>query len=497
MIKLFKMKKSIYILTLLFLTSTSQAQVTFNIAYELPSYEYVHGLVQDSNGDYIISGTSGSFQDDVNAQAFIMRVDVNGAWKWFKYYGTPEVDNGQNVSLMANGDLGICGYSDGNRPNDYDIFMIRTDNNGDQLWMKFYGGDSWDIANYSRKTQDDGFIIVGKTYSFGAGAADAYMIRTDSNGDTLWTRTFGTALNEEFNGVVATADGGFAAIGYTESSQNGMKDAYLVKVDANGNLLWERQFGGARDDIGNFIDETHEGDIIWTGSNSSDVNSNGNSDIENYRLDANGNDLFTRILTNYGQQTFNEVPHVIHQTKDNRYIIAAFSEGLWVDQHDFLLLRVNNQCGWEWGRIYSCVPYSEEIIGDMIVAQDSGFVVALSTTHGDGPTNVQLVKMDQNGLGNSDDCFIGVDEIENNDAGFSFYPNPTTEFLTIRPQTLLEQGKAAKLNVYDNTGRTVLFPITLVHNRESKIDVGKLPTGIYYMQIVLKDGVIGRSFLKK
>jgi hypothetical protein len=481
---------------LIALTTSVFAQVQFNIAFELPSYEYVHGVVQDVNGDYVISGTSGSYQDQTNAEAFLFRVDSLGAWKWMKYYGTDQVDNGQNLALMDNGDLGICGYSDGNRPNDYDIFLIRTNNNGDEQWMKFYGGDSWDIANQVKKTSDDGFIVAGKTFSYGNGGADAYLIRADANGDTLWTRTFGGPDDDEFNSVVATLDGGFVAIGYTETNTYGMKDAYLVKVDQNGNELWEKHFGGIRDDIGHSIDETAVGELIWTGEDRSDAASNGNSDMAVYRLTADGDSIHSTVQTSYGGGSFDEIPYVIHPTADNGYITAGFTEGFWVDMNDFMLMRTNDQCVFSWAKIYSCIAFTEEVVGDMIVASDGGYLVANSTTHGEGPSNIQLVKTDINGDGISSDCVTGIDDIEVGEMVFSYYPNPSQENLNITLESTENKSEKGVLRLIDSSGRQVLSDRALVQNQVNRIDINDLKSGLYYLHISIGDDTAGRAFIK-
>ncbi|MFT4525102.1 MAG: hypothetical protein ACI9FU_001909 [Granulosicoccus sp.] len=491
------MSRIVFISFLLFnLWTSALSQVQFNIAFELPSYEYVHGVVQDINGDYIVSGTSGSLQDQTNAQAFLFRVDSLGGWKWMKYYGTDQVDNGQNLALMDNGDLGICGYSDGNRPNDYDIFLIRTNNNGDELWMKFYGGDSWDIANQVKKTSDDGFIVAGKTFSFGNGGSDAYLIRTDSDGDTLWTRTFGGPDDDEFHSVVPTMDGGFVAIGYTETNTYGMKDAYLVKVDQNGNHLWDKHFGGFRDDIGHSIDETAIGDLIWTGEDHSDPGSNGNSDMAVYRLTADGDSIHSSVQTNYGGGMFDEIPYVIHPTTDNGYITAGFTQGFWVDMNDFMLMRTNDNCQFSWAKIYSCIAFTEEVVGDMIVAADGGFLVANSTTHGNGPSNIQLVKTDSNADGISVDCVTGVEDIESGNMVFSYYPNPTQDFLNITLQSTENKGEQGMIRVIDSAGRQVLSDRSLKQNQVNSIDLDGLKSGLYYLHISIGGETAGRAFVK-
>ena len=116
--------------------------------------------------------------------------------------------------------------------------MIRTDENGDTLWTKTYGGNGQDEGYFVQQTSEGGYIVAGETWSFETGSADGYLIRTDANGDTLWTKTFGGNGTDNLRSVLQTSEGGFIiTTGATESFGAGSYDVYLIKTDANGNSL--------------------------------------------------------------------------------------------------------------------------------------------------------------------------------------------------------------------------------------------------------------------
>ena len=114
----------------------------------------------------------------------------------------------------------------------------------DTLWTKTYGGSNNDYGYYIQLTSDSGYIIVGYTESYGAGKKDVYLIKTNAEGKKEWQRTYGGRGNDEGKTAQQVADGGYIIVGYTESYGADNKDIYLIKTDTNGDEVWHRTFGG-------------------------------------------------------------------------------------------------------------------------------------------------------------------------------------------------------------------------------------------------------------
>ena len=134
-----------------------------------------------------------------------------------------------------------------------------------QKWQRTFGGTDDDLAHSVQQTRDGGYILAGETVYFGAGGFDAYLVKTDASGNLLWQRNFGGTSGDSAESVQLTSDGGYILAGITESFGAGGGDAYLIKTDASGNLLWQRTFGGTDYDGAYSVQQTSEGGYILAG----------------------------------------------------------------------------------------------------------------------------------------------------------------------------------------------------------------------------------------
>jgi hypothetical protein len=198
------------------------------------SYEYAHSFQQTSDDGYIVCGGTRSSGTGGSIDFLLLKIDNNGNILWTKTYGSPNDDYGESIQVTSDGGYILAGCT-GTFANSYDAYLIKTDSIGNLIWSKTYGGANWDFGYSVKQTFDGGYIISGMTQSFGMGGRDVYVIRTDANGNALWTKTFGTVGDDLSQFVDETNDGGFICLAICDSFNNYHNDICLIKTDNLGN----------------------------------------------------------------------------------------------------------------------------------------------------------------------------------------------------------------------------------------------------------------------
>jgi len=264
-------------------------------------------------------------------------------------YGDSGLDSGYDARQTTDGGYIVVGGTSSLGAGDSDVYIVRTDSLGDTLWTRAYGGSSGDRGRCVRQTSDGGYIIAGTTMSFGAGERDVYLIKTDSAGDTLWTRTYGGIRSEFGFAVMQTLDGGYVIVGETASFGAGMADVYLVRTDAAGDTLWTRAYGGAGDDKCYSIDYAWGSGYIFGGY--SRAAAPYYDDFFLLRTDTLGNTLWSRVYnrldTQYGR--------CARQTTDGGYIIVGEHSPAGPDDADVFAIKTDSAGDTLWTGTYGGV----------------------------------------------------------------------------------------------------------------------------------------------
>jgi len=200
---------------------------TTNFDGTVSVYDYAYFVEQTDDGGYILTGSG--LIPLVSGGMCLVKTDSAGNIAWSKSFDG--INSGYSVQQTADGGYIIVGTS---FITDYNICLIKTNSSGDTLWTRTFGGIDMDQAKSVKITDDGGYIIAGQTRSFTTGLTNGYLIKTDSNGDLAWSRSFGGTSYDMLYSAQQTSDGGYIAVGQTNSFGSGMTDIYLIKTDAFG-----------------------------------------------------------------------------------------------------------------------------------------------------------------------------------------------------------------------------------------------------------------------
>jgi len=191
--------------------------------------------------------------------------------EWNRTFGGPYGDGAWSLQATSDGGYILAGYT-ASRGEGSDLWLIKADAKGNHIWDKAFGGSGEDTAYFVRETEDGGYIVTGSAKSFGIGEERLWLLKTDSNGSRKWDRIFGGFVSSSGDGgwsLAETKDGGYIVAGYTKSYGAGGKDLWLIRTDHLGNRLWDKVFGGAKDDVGMSVLQTKDGGYIITGRTAS------------------------------------------------------------------------------------------------------------------------------------------------------------------------------------------------------------------------------------
>jgi hypothetical protein len=351
------------------------AQTTFERTYS--GYEG-QAVQQTSDGGYIIAGRAASY-DASTTVAYLVKTNPSGDTIWTRRYGRGRWDGGYSVDQTSDGGYIVAGTTVSFEATSSDVFLLKTDASGDTLWTRVYGGPYDDWGYSVQQTSDGGYIVAGYTSSSqGYYKNDAYLIKTNASGDTIWTRTYGGTDIDQAYSVGLTSDGGYIVAGSTHSYDAGREHVYLVRTSATGDTLWTRVYA---EGAGRCVEQTSDGGYIIAGYPSL------------VKTDSTGELLWQRTYPSFvgSEHAF------VHQTPSDGGYILVGSKYEWPSGTDLRLVKADAQGDTLWTRTYGGADYED---GNSVQqTSDGGYIIA-GTTHSYSATSseVYLIKTGVDGL---------------------------------------------------------------------------------------------------
>jgi Secretion system C-terminal sorting domain len=500
----FLMKALFIGFTLCIFTLMANGQVTFHKLYGDSSYSaQAYTGEQTFDGGFLAAG-----------QNYILKTDMYGIVLWIKF-----VNNFRCNSIKQIADSGFVLFGNGSPLGasypDYQI--IKIDHNGNIIWLKSFdnGSGTQDRGFSIFLTSDGGYIMTGEDEF--PGYSGSALIRTDANGDTLWTRKYynshygqaviqttdsgyvvlgiynwlkkinkfgNTIWSKEFPlsgssytyDIAQTADGGFVIGGQTDQIGAGFIDALLIKVDSSGNFQWSKTYGGTGVENLTSLDLTADGGIVFTGVTRSVPGTD--LDILVVKTDSAGNLEWSKV---YGGSEY-EYSWYIQQTTDNGFFIAGGLDTITSGTSLIYLIKTDSMGNSGCNEIsHSLIQISQSItIGNYNEIDRSGFIIT-SPSYSLGVGGLESTL-----------CFsTGISNLSNTKSDLTIFPNPSSNYIEIKYGEMILSGI---LDIYDSFGNAVLVK-DIKNSYMDKINIETFTNGLYIVRVCNANTILTCKFL--
>lgn len=514
----------VLILSLILHTELAVGQNTFERRYGSDFEDYANKAIQTHNGNFIVGGTTWGFGSVSNA--FLMKLDPMGGQVWTRNF--PGINSDEVFDIVEQGDNGlvVCGGTFSYGAGYWDGFVMKTDSLGNMLWGHTYGNEYSDILYKIKDDKAGGYFTAGYVQQ----ASDSYhpgtvLMRLDPQGGILWSKWLPWAWDAQGAGWVPIDMAVTATGEVLLTTVHGGWTLDLWKFSADGQLLWNKTFG--QEAQGQRLAVDVDGNVYITCFRPLG-DGNFSIDVSVLKLDSNGN---VEWCKSYGG-TYIEFARAITAPNTGGVAVAGYTNSSGQGGYDAFLLRLDADGSLLWGKTFGTVW--DEVPNSIEPTSDGGFVLAGQTySYGSNPDSlkVYVVKTDEDG---NTDCSslpwsptvlndslsmetttitpspyamqvgtlawpsdpvilrpasicsnVSVQDLQNDDQRLSVHPNPFSDrvVVTIRGSG----GERLKLSVRDMLGRVVyqVKDQVIFHNGENELDLGRLQSGVYTLELVL------------
>ena len=362
----------------------------WNLTFGTERFDAFFGVEETQDGGYIAFGTTDGINYYNGGDFFLVKTNSDGEVEWENSYGGSKTDFGSAIKKTKDGGYIMLGSTSSFGSGQWDIWILKVNENGIEEWNTTFGGANFEQSGQSIvETDDNCYIVTGLTYSFsGDFSHDALLLKLDENGNELWNITYGTNNNEHFWDVEICSDGSYILTGFSKNST--INNAWVVKTDSNGIIIWEKLFGPANQGID--IVESDYGDYVF-------VSEAENSCFGGYlnswliKIDNNGELIWDKLfISPIGKNNF-AVHHHILKHNEEGFILTGTTNGVKpvYSVGDLWLTRVDEYGNVIWSKIIGGSEYDSTYRFDY---KDGEYIIAGATkSYGLGNFDAWLVKI--------------------------------------------------------------------------------------------------------
>ncbi len=439
---------------------------------------YIYNLALTSDGGYALTGIASGFNGVSHGAMFLLRTDVDGNFLWEKLYPTPFAGYGQNIKQTTDGGFIIAGQANIDSIN-YNAFLVKTDANGDTLWTRNFGGTYNKYLGEVCQTSDNGYIVVGENCNTPSGNCKVLLFKLDSNGNLLWAKTYGGTSSEVGTSIQITADGSYILAGFTNSFGLSSSDVLLIKTDSSGNVLFAKTYGSSLPDAAWSVSLTSDGGYFICGSSGNPTSIQ--EDPLAIRTDAAGNLMWSK---KYGYTSTDRF-FAGQQTSDGGFIMAG---GIWnyVFGRAIYLVKADQNgatgCFWEQDPVTIVGSPVVTVSTPVFVAHSGAIVYSVADSLIHTINGGDILPM----------CFTAsISETNTPPSTLEISPNPATSEIKITTTNSVIKDA----HIYTMMGQCILQ--STINNSQSTIDISALPAGMYIAEVISEKGVIRKRVVKQ
>jgi hypothetical protein len=432
---------------LLSLASFSQNVNTFQRTYGFEGYNYGRGAFQTGDGGYIILGdVSGSGR---NTNIYLVKTDTLGKIEWDKRIGDTSIYWASDFKIAHDKGYIIAGYTDKVLGNGYDVLLIKTDSLGNEQWEKTYGGADWDMGYSVIEDKQHHYLIAGETFSYSFGNGEVYLIKTDSVGDTIWTKHYGGAGNNIAYSIDTSHSSNYIVAGAIQRIADSTYDAYLLKINNNGDTVWTKTFGDSLNNQFYCARQIDDSSYIMCG----ETQEYGTHPFYNawvVKTDTLGNIRWTHVSTNPNNCGYSD----IKRSWNNGLVAVGYTYAWGAGSSDLVGTTMTDAGADIHGQTFGGAKY--DVGNQLCLTRDSCYMYTGSTeSFGKGISSIYVIKSNKSNFNDSipvqED---GIIEFINTNINFNVYPNPTAGLTNICLNSL--SNSRVSIKVYNDLGSELL-----------------------------------------